>query len=149
MQKEQRKLVITKNEKIIDEKTFSSAEEMMDYASQFSKRLAGGDVLLLSGELGAGKTTFTKGLAQGFGVTRDVTSPTFIIMNIYAVSHSKENIVQLCHIDAYRLSSNEELLAIGTDEYIGEPRTITALEWPERVFKKYPPNAYFLKFELV
>lgn len=148
---EKRHIIIRKNTTIVTEKTFSSPEEMMKFASLFSKKLQSGDVLLLSGDLGAGKTTFVKGLAKGLGISRDVTSPTFVIMNLYPISsrEKKSSHFQLCHIDAYRLSSEKDLVSLGADEYIGSPSVLTALEWPERVYQEYPHDAFHIEFKLV
>lgn len=94
----------------------------------FGKRLAGmlrpGDVLLMYGDLGAGKSELTRGIAEGLGVTETVTSPSFTVLNVY-----ESGTVPLYHFDWYRLESAEELYELGMDEYLGGDG-IAAVEWP-------------------
>ena len=86
--------------------------------------MGGGDVLLLTGELGAGKTVLCKGLAKGFGITAPVTSPTFTIMNEYC-----DGRVKFCHFDAYRLDSADEAVGAGLTDFIGNAECVCAVEW--------------------
>lgn len=90
--------------------------------------LTGGDIVILKGDLGAGKTSFTKGVAKGLGVTDTITSPTFSIMNVY--DFPKGNLI---HIDTYRIENEEDLIEIGIEEYLGERNTICVIEWPEKI----------------
>lgn len=96
----------------------------------FGKRLAAdlrpGDVVLLEGELGAGKSEIARGIAKGLGVSETVTSPSFTILNFYDSGR-----VPLYHFDWYRLRCAEELYEMGMDEYLGGDG-ITVVEWPER-----------------
>lgn len=93
------------------------------------KVAAVGDVILLEGELGAGKTAFTRGLAAGLGHDpRLVSSPTFVVMNRYATA----NEITLTHMDAYRLGGADELDTLGFDEVI-DSDTVLAIEWPQRI----------------
>lgn len=101
-------------------------------AGELAHELAGGDVVLLSGELGAGKTTFTKALATALGVQTTVTSPTFTLMNVYPVS-GHPTIHELVHVDTYRIERSEELEEIGLAEYLGRPDTLCVIEWPEKI----------------
>ncbi len=97
-----------------------SAEETMSFAEKLGSLLQKGDVLTLAGDLGAGKTTFTKGLAKGLGVTRTVNSPTFTIIKEYSGR------LPLYHMDVYRLEDSDEDL--GFDEYFsGEG--VCVVEW--------------------
>ncbi|MBH0163182.1 tRNA (adenosine(37)-N6)-threonylcarbamoyltransferase complex ATPase subunit type 1 TsaE [Fictibacillus sp. 26RED30] len=97
-----------------------SAEETMSFAEKLGSILQKGDVLTLAGDLGAGKTTFTKGLAKGLGVTRTVNSPTFTIIKEYSGR------LPLYHMDVYRLEDSDEDL--GFDEYFsGEG--VCVVEW--------------------
>ncbi len=84
----------------------------------------GGEIILLNGDLGAGKTTFTKGLALALGVMEEVTSPTFTIMNVYTSGRVKLN-----HLDMYRVESSDELYELGVLEAIGEEGAVTVIEW--------------------
>lgn len=99
--------------------------------------LRGGEFIALSGPLGAGKTQFVKGLAAGLGVPEDepVVSPTFVLVREYA-----GEALTLFHIDAYRLSSAEELLALGLEE-MRSPDSVVAVEWADRTPDAIPPDA--------
>lgn len=106
----------------------------------FGKKLAGflkpGDVLCLKGDLGAGKTLFTQGLAKGLGYQDEVTSPTFAIMNVYEAS------MPLYHFDLYRLDYAEQLYDIGFEEYTAKNSPGAAIiEWPDK-FPEYLPEEY-------
>lgn len=90
------------------------------FATRLAEKLEAGDIVTLSGDLGTGKTTFTKGIAAGLGVKRAVTSPTFTIMKEY------QGRLPLYHIDAYRLEHSEE--DIGLDDYI-YGNGVTVIEW--------------------
>ncbi len=115
----------------------------MAIAMNFAKQLKGGEVILMYGDLGAGKTVFAKGLAKALGVKEIVKSPTFNIMKIYKLSPSsilppgkgEEGGGLFCHIDAYRLKNFDDLLDIGADEYLGKENVISAVEWAERIIK--------------
>ena len=94
-------------------------------------------VVGLYGELGAGKTTFTKEIARLFGIKRTVASPTFVLERIYAVA-SKFKFSRLIHIDAYRLSGGKELTSLGWDELLADPKNLIFIEWPEKVMDVMP-----------
>ena len=114
--------------------TINSVEETKELAKQIALTLTGGAILCLHGDLGAGKTTFVKGLAKAFGIIETITSPTFTIMNIYNTSSLKhQNIKTVVHIDTYRLKDEHELVGIGALDYIGQHDTITVIEWPEKI----------------
>lgn len=116
--------------------TTYSAEETKAVAADFAASLAGGEIVALAGELGAGKTTFTQGLCAALGVTDAVTSPTFSIMNVY---HGRLRVV---HLDLYRLKSTREIAMLGLEEYLGAPDTVALIEWPDAVEGvEWKPNA--------
>ena len=111
----------------------NSPEETKTFAKEIAGLLNAGAIVLLTGDLGAGKTVFAKGFAEGLGVKDEVTSPTFTIMNIY---DNKMN-----HFDLYRLESVEEFLAIGAEEELYSDK-ISLVEWPEKVgFNFFPRDA--------
>lgn len=112
--------------------TSHSEEETKKVATAFSKTIAGGMIVCLHGELGAGKTTFVKGLADALGVKETMTSPTFTLMNMYPVP-KHPNIKTLVHIDTYRLKDEHELVDIGVEDYLGQPGVLTLVEWPEKI----------------
>lgn len=108
-----------------------SALETETLAARLGALLPGGTLLLLSGELGAGKTCFVRGLARGLDVPRDVaiTSPTYVLQHIYRGGR-----LTVYHIDAYRLRGGiDEFQASGLEECLRDPQGIVCMEWPERV----------------
>lgn len=107
----------------------ANAEETAAFAERIAGCLEPGDVIALEGDLGAGKTTFTKGLAKGLGVTRTVNSPTFTIIKEY------KGRLPLYHMDVYRVSSEEEDL--GFDEYF-EGGGVTIVEWAHLIQEQLP-----------
>ncbi|MCM3733806.1 tRNA (adenosine(37)-N6)-threonylcarbamoyltransferase complex ATPase subunit type 1 TsaE [Fictibacillus nanhaiensis] len=107
-----------------------SAEETMTFAEKLGTVLEAGDVLTLAGDLGAGKTTFTKGLAKGLGITRTVNSPTFTIIKEY---HGR---MPLYHMDVYRLEDSDEDL--GFEEYFSSDG-VCVVEWATFI-KDYLPE---------
>jgi tRNA threonylcarbamoyladenosine biosynthesis protein TsaE len=113
--------------------TTTNAEETMAFAEQFAQTIEPGTVILLSGDLGAGKTTFTKGFARGLGITADITSPTFTLMNLYELPNKRQGITKLVHMDAYRLESTAEYIALGAEDYIGAADTVSIVEWAEKI----------------
>jgi tRNA threonylcarbamoyladenosine biosynthesis protein TsaE len=126
--------------------TTTSEQETHDFAVTFSKHLTAPTILLLDGELGAGKTCFVRGLCEGLGGNpRDVSSPTFAIMQEYDIANNK----RLVHIDAYRLSGEEELESIGWDELLDDNEAIIAIEWPLRIKNAVPKNATTIIIEHV
>ena len=103
--------------------TVSSAESLEDYAENLAISLEPGRVLILVGVMGAGKTTFTKGLARGLGFTGEVTSPTYTYIHEYPTPQGT-----LTHIDAYRLEPKSRLWQMGLDELLERSR-LTVIEW--------------------
>ncbi len=115
-------------------------QEARDFVSRLEKDARSATVVALSGELGAGKTAFTKAAAKALGIEEQVTSPTFVLEKIYALQ-GDTRFTRLVHIDAYRLSGPEELHALGFDELLKSPETLLFLEWPERVAGAVPERA--------
>lgn len=103
-----------------------SETDTLNLGIQFAAKLKAGDVIALSGEMGAGKTYFVKGIAQGLGYQGDVTSPTFNLLHEYRGGR-----LPLWHADWYRIKSVEEAFQIGLEEIWHEG--ITVMEWPEKV----------------
>lgn len=116
----------------------SDPSEMRAVAQDLAAFLRPGDVILLKGDLGAGKTTWTQGLAKGLGVIEEVTSPTFVIISEY---HSGR--LPLYHIDAYRLEDPAEAENLGLPELF-EGDGVTVVEWPERLEGYLPEDALVL-----
>lgn len=121
-----------------------SEDETIRVAKDFAKTLKPGTVICLSGNLGAGKTTFIKGLALGLGLKDqdDVKSPTFAIMHIY------ETKTPLYHFDLYRLETAKEIANIGFEEYVNDPAIITCVEWAERAKELLPDKTVSIELEV-
>ncbi len=112
-----------------------NCEETKKIASEFAKTLKRGDVVCLYGGLGAGKTAFAQGLAEGLGVTDYVSSPTFTIMNVY------EGVLPMYHFDVYRIADCDEMSAIGYEEYV-YGSGVSVIEWPELIRDILPDARY-------
>ena len=110
----------------------NSAAETWQLGEQIAKELKAGDVILLEGGLGAGKSELARGIARGLGVQETVTSPSFTILNVYDSGR-----LPLYHFDWYRLESEEELYELGMDEYLGGDG-VALVEWPERCPEAVP-----------
>lgn len=106
-----------------------SLAETEYWAKEFAQTLSGGDVVALSGELGSGKTTLVAMFARALGIQKPIKSPTFIVYAVYDIDPPIRGIVQMCHADLYRVEG--QYTGIGLEEYIGDPHTVTFIEWPE------------------
>jgi tRNA threonylcarbamoyladenosine biosynthesis protein TsaE len=110
-----------------------NAEETQALGERLGSRLGSGDVVACIGPLGTGKTCFLQGLARGLGVTADVTSPTFVLVNQY------RGRVPVYHVDAYRTGSLTELVDVGLEEMLhGEG--VTLVEWADKLLPLLPPR---------
>lgn len=107
-------------------KIFHSAEQTYEFGYDLASRLCGGEIILLFGEMGCGKTVFTKGLAVGLGIKDEVLSPTFTIMHEYTGTMFK-----LYHFDAYRIENLFQIEETGLNDFIGQSDAITVIEWPQ------------------
>lgn len=110
-----------------------SPEETIAFAEQLAKTVEAGTIITLDGELGSGKTTFTKGFAHSLGITEQITSPTFTLLNLYSLPTPLRGIKKLVHMDAYRLKGDEEFLALGAEDFIGAPDTVSLIEWGQTI----------------
>ena len=119
----------------------NSAQETRAAGERLAKALRPGDVLLLRGSLGAGKSELTRGIAGGLGIAEPVTSPSFTILNVYESGR-----IPLYHFDWYRLESPEELYELGLQEYLGGDG-IAVVEWPEKCEDILPET--FLEIRIV
>ena len=122
--------------------TFISNSEMdtLNFAKDFAKNLKQGDVIVLSGDLGSGKTKFTEGILDFFGLREEISSPTFTIVNEY-----NANDINIYHFDVYRLSSSDEFYNIGGDEYFS--KGICIIEWGEIIKDALPSRYTKISFE--
>ena len=119
-----------------------STEDTITVSQKIASLLRSGDVITLDGDLGAGKTVFTQGLAKSLGVEDYVTSPTFTIMNIYNVTNVTNPNVdnEVYHFDVYRICSPEEMYEIGFDEYL-YGNGVCIIEWSSLIEELIPENA--------
>ena len=125
----------------------SSVEETWALARQLAAELKPGDVVCLEGDLGAGKTTFTQGLAAALGVSGRVTSPTFCLVQEHRVRDqvAAGRPTLLVHMDLYRLHGEDDVLAIGWEDYLSEG-AVFVIEWPERAGSLIPSTARHVVF---
>ena len=124
--------------KIVTEQTFTShsVRDTEAIASNLARSLRGGECLALSGDLGAGKTQFVRGLLAGLGGDpRTVSSPTFVLLNVYDTGR-----LRVVHLDAYRVAGSEDFEAIGFAELLEQPAGVVVVEWPERVNSLLPSS---------
>ncbi len=114
----------------------TSAGQTREFGKSFAKKLTGGAVICLYGNLGAGKTTLVQGIARGLGIKKRVISPTFVLMRQY--NH-------LYHIDLYRLETVEDTTALGLEELWSDPANILLIEWPEKIQQLLPKDHWEIK----
>ena len=127
--------------KVFMENFVSNSPNMTEeIAKDLAKTLKGGEVIAFRGDLGMGKTCFTRGLAAGLGFSGDVTSPTFALINEYIGGR-----LPLYHFDMYRISSWDELYSSGFFEYI-EENGVVAAEWSENIENALPDNTIYVEF---
>jgi tRNA threonylcarbamoyladenosine biosynthesis protein TsaE len=125
--------------------TTDSPEQSIRLGEEVGKRLRGGDIIAYRGDLGAGKTTFTRGLSMGLGLGDDVTSPTFTLVNEYRKADTK---LDLIHFDMYRISGAEDLETTGFYDYL-DGNNVLAVEWSENIADELPQDCIRINIERV
>lgn len=120
-----------------------SPEQTRQLAATLGRMMPRGTVVLLSGEIGAGKTTFAQGFARALKTGDHVQSPTFTIVSEHRGTGTDGDAVRLYHIDLYRLDGDSDLTSVGLDEYLDDPDGVSLIEWPERA-GAYLPEDYLL-----
>ncbi|HEX2991270.1 MAG TPA: tRNA (adenosine(37)-N6)-threonylcarbamoyltransferase complex ATPase subunit type 1 TsaE, partial [Anaerolineales bacterium] len=120
-----------------------SPEQTRRVGARLGAALRAGDVVCLQGDLGAGKTTFVQGVAEGWGSVDAVSSPTFVIVNVYRTADGK----QLFHLDAYRLESTLEAEELDLNAMLAQGPLL--IEWPERMVKLIPNDRLWVRLEHV
>jgi len=118
-----------------------SPDETEKIAEKLAEKLEGSEVIAFRGDLGAGKTCFTRGLARGLGFSGNVNSPTFALINEYFGGR-----LPLCHFDMYRISSWDELYSSGYFEYL-DSGAVVAAEWSENIENALPDNTIYVEIE--
>jgi tRNA threonylcarbamoyladenosine biosynthesis protein TsaE len=121
--------------------TSHSPQETFALGRDYARTLRSGDVVALSGDLGAGKTHFVKGMAAGLGIDTEATSPTFTLIHEYAGGR-----LLFYHIDLYRLETEDEVLAIGIDDYLAGDG-VTAVEWADKFVELMPHGVRWVRFQ--
>ncbi len=130
------------------------AEDILILVGQ--KKYPHATVMALQGDLGVGKTTFTKSLARILGINESITSPTFVIQKTFSINaenfknsaeaFSKNIFAQLIHIDSYRLDLSAELAHLGWHDLLNQKENLIVVEWPERIADILPAQHILLKF---
>ena len=126
------------------EKICNNLADTEKLAYDFANLLNGGEIVTLSGDLGAGKTTFTQFLAKAFGIKEAVTSPTFTLMNSYVGERLK-----LYHFDMYRIDDIDEIIETGLLEYFGKKDAVCMIEWAENIKQVLPRNIIKIEIEKI
>lgn len=151
--------IMRKNVKIITnnvEETWELAKKLANDILKISSDKA--TVIGLEGNLGTGKTMFAQGFARGLGVKETIVSPTFIIMKKFQISKSKcqiksqipiSNFKKFIHIDAYRLDNSKEIMDLGWNGLIADPKNIILVEWADKIREILPKNFIWVKFKVV
>lgn len=117
------------------------------FGEQFATRLNRGDVVVLHGELGAGKTEFVKGICQFLAVDDLVTSPTFSIINQYAGQTPEGEPLKIYHVDLYRIESPDELAEVGFDDMVFAHDAVKLVEWPEKAGDHLPESYWSVRLK--
>ena len=126
-------------------KNFVSASESETEAigAEIARMCPRGSVILLDGDLGAGKTVVTRGFARALGIDEPVSSPTYTIVQEYDLPERG----RLYHLDLYRISGVQAALAFGVDEFLNDPSSYALVEWPERISGIIPGNAIKIRLK--
>ena len=130
-------------QKLIKTLISNCPEDTIQFAKDLSKNISYGSTIFMIGDLGSGKTTFTKGFAAGLGFSNEVQSPTYPILNEYSNS---DNFIY--HFDLYRLKSVSEFLEIGGIEYLSSTNGICIIEWPELIDSFDIENKFKILFKV-
>ncbi len=124
--------------------TIASIEALSEFVQNLVGKLPVREeatTVTLTGDLGAGKTTFVQQLAKNLAVTETITSPTFVVMKQYDIENNDTKFTQLIHIDAYRIEDSAEMTVLGFEGLLTQPKTLICIEWPEKIQELIPENA--------
>ena len=127
----------------------NNLKETQTFGYDFAENLHGGEVIALYGDLGSGKTTFMQGLAKGLGITKNIISPTFIIMRTYVLGTKEKGLGlrNLYHLDLYRIENEAHAVDLGLKELMGDHENVVAIEWPDKIENMLPEKRINLYFE--
>lgn len=126
----------------------NSAQATQELAFKIAGDLKAGDIVALQGDLGSGKTTFVQGLARALGVTRKVTSPTFVFVKSYPAQLNHKS-VTLYHVDLYRTQTGRDVDSLGLADILSDKEAITVVEWPEKMPEIFDRAAVKINFTTV
>ena len=131
---------------MVKEKTYitNGKNETIFLGEEFAENIKLGEIILLHGNLGSGKTTFTQGLAKGLGIKRRIISPTFIIVRHYGLSKGN-----FYHIDLYRTEDNLDILGLGIGEILSDKNNIVSIEWAEKLKDFLPKDRTEIHFKYI
>ena len=118
-----------------------SEKETKQLGFNLSKKVVKGSVISLRGSLGAGKTVFAKGFAEGLGITEAIVSPTFTLVQEY------DGVLKMYHLDLYRLSGEDEFESMGGEDFL-YPDGVTLIEWSEKIEDMLPDNTIFININI-
>jgi tRNA threonylcarbamoyladenosine biosynthesis protein TsaE len=121
----------------------NSEKETEDFAAALARKLKPGCVIALHGNLGAGKTVFSRGFARGLNIIEPVSSPTYTIIQEYPLADNN----WLFHLDLYRIDTPQAALAFGVHEYLESEEAYTIIEWPERIDTLLPAHTIHINIE--
>lgn len=125
-----------------------SAQETISLGEKFAENLTAGSLVVLRGELGAGKTQFTKGIGRFVGISEDeISSPTYTLVGEHDIVFGE--VTKLYHLDCYRFEKPEELIELGVEEYLYPKHAITIIEWPERIEAYLPEERIEVMIEVM
>lgn len=131
---------------ILDEHTLEFVSRSPDQTQRLGARLGallqGGDVICLEGPLGSGKTCLAQGMGRGWGAVQTLISPTFVLVREHV---RPGDTARLYHVDFYRISSVDEALGLGVDEFLGHEHAVFVIEWAERVRSLIPPDHLWIR----
>jgi tRNA threonylcarbamoyladenosine biosynthesis protein TsaE len=126
--------------------TSYSVEETRQLAKEILRRLGRKHVVLLSGELGAGKTVIAQIIAEELGIKEQIISPTYVLMKVYPLPEgSMYN--RFVHVDLYRIEYDQRLDELGLVEYLEDPQSLVVVEWPERIIGTWPTDACQIRLD--
>ncbi len=125
-----------------------SPAETVAIGKALADSLRDGDVVLLHGDLGAGKTTLAKGIASALGIEDAISSPSFSLVNEYDTGLAT-TVTRLFHLDLYRLRGEDDLASIGFEDFVAPAEGVTLVEWPERAATMLPERFLLIEIETV
>lgn len=115
-------------------------------AKTISSKLKGGEIFVLVGPLGGGKTTFVKAIGQGLKIRNNITSPTFVLLQAFEARLKNKKQILLYHLDLYRTKNFKEVTALGLTEFWGKPNTVTFIEWGDKIKRHLPKKTKVIEF---